>query len=115
MEDGMSSKIQTAVEAVNSILVFNLTASDDVAAMMLRPWPYTAVRRAVWDCFPDVDNQSAKVVARPLDVTIQPTQKPLLTTDSLGWDLSFTDRTRSSLRSFAEDWNDPAMDIYDEP
>lgn len=37
-----------------------------------------------------------------------------LTIDDLGWSPEYAAQVRSQFATFAEDWDDPAMDIYDE-
>jgi len=45
--------------------------------------------------------------------TIEEARKPL-SIDDLGWTQERAAQVRARLSSFAEDWDDPEMDIYDE-
>lgn len=38
---------------------------------------------------------------------------PSSTRHDLGWTLEFAEKTRSALDTFASDWDDPTMDVYD--
>lgn len=37
----------------------------------------------------------------------------IVTPENLGWSPAFTQQVKSSLDSFAEEWSDPTMDVYD--
>lgn len=39
---------------------------------------------------------------------------PSLTIDDLGWTTEDAARIRAQLAAFAEDWDDPTMDVYDD-
>ncbi|MCY3020135.1 MAG: hypothetical protein NTW87_14045 [Planctomycetota bacterium] len=56
--------------------------------------------------------QRRKGAATP--VTVQ-TKRRALTIHDLGWTKEIARDVRSQLASFAEDWDDPAMDVYNEP
>ena len=43
-----------------------------------------------------------------------PARGVVSTADQLGWTPAFTQKLRSSLAPFAEDWNDPTMEVYDD-
>lgn len=45
--------------------------------------------------------------------TVEEARKPL-SIDALGWTRERAAQVRARLSSFAEDWDDPEMDIYDE-
>jgi len=47
-------------------------------------------------------------------VTVQ-TKRAALTIHDLGWTKEMARDVRAQLASFAEDWDDPAMDVYNEP
>ncbi len=42
-------------------------------------------------------------------------EKSILSIDDLGWSREKAAGVRSKLASFIEDWDDPRMDIYNEP
>ena len=47
-------------------------------------------------------------------LTISRQRRSLLTISDLGWTRDQALAIRGQLASFAEDWDDPAMDVYDE-
>ena len=45
-------------------------------------------------------------------LTTEPGSKSQLTIEDLGWTPEYAQVVRARLASFAEDWDDPAMDVY---
>jgi hypothetical protein len=52
---------------------------------------------------------------KPRKVVKRPTSRRGLTTRDLGWTRQEAAKVRAQMGSFAADWDDPAMDIYNEP
>jgi hypothetical protein len=52
---------------------------------------------------------------KPRKVVTRPTSRRGLTTRDLGWTRQEAAKVRAQMASFAADWDDPAMDIYNEP
>jgi hypothetical protein len=46
------------------------------------------------------------------EVTTEPRPDFQLTIEDLGWTPEYAQAVRARLASFAEDWDDPAMDVY---
>lgn len=62
---------------------------------------------------PDYTRQSPSTDSREA-LTISRQRRSLLTISDLGWTRDQALAIRGQLASFAEDWDDPAMDVYDE-
>ncbi len=59
-------------------------------------------------------SSGVKPVSRWQEVSTLLTRRPALLTDALGWSLAESAETRSRLGSFADDWDAPGMEAYDE-
>lgn len=61
----------------------------------------------------DIEDLKDSVRRIELHLDIAPSQ-PIGELEALGWTSQQIEETRAKLASVEEDWNDPAMDVYDE-
>jgi hypothetical protein len=60
-------------------------------------------------------SQRGKGTISPKDVAPRPKGERNLTIHKLGWTQAKAAKARAQMAAFAADWDDPVMDIYNEP
>jgi uncharacterized protein (DUF433 family) len=100
--------------AAEGPFVRNTGLSVDQVLKALAQQPDVAAVLAAFPALELVDVQAAIEYAREAVTTREQTQAVRYIAD-IGWAPDYAAKLRWRLQSFAEDWDDPSMDIYDAP